>query len=69
MEFWLPKVNSKSLINIKAVFDPILLNIFFKSMEADEILGSACTGNNLISWEIKILRLSKCLDFYFFLVK
>lgn len=68
MKFWLPKVNSKSLINLKAVLDPNLLNNFFRPIEVNEILGSACTGDYLISWEINILRLSKCLDF-FFLVK
>lgn len=65
MEFWLPKVNSKSLINLKAVFDPNLLKNFFKPMEVNEILGSACSCDYLNSWEIEILRLSKCLDFFF----
>lgn len=69
MEFWLPKVNTKSLINLRTAFDPNLLSNFFKPMEVNEILGSACTGDYLISWEIKDVRLMKCLLFIFFLVK
>jgi len=48
VEFWLPKVNSKSFIHLKVVFDPNFSNNFLKPMEVNEILASACTGDYLI---------------------